>query len=242
MTTPIPEHLEARMTKTYDIEEIEAVEVEFDPDFQALLAFRDALMAIEGISTDSEADTGSYTYRYAKLPTVLAEVKRVCEMFHLAVTQTATATETMLAVGTTLIHQSGGTYQPDPIMLPMPKSAQALGSAITYLRRYALVTIFGIPVADDDGAAATIDAQTQPGRRTEAERMIREYIAVMTSEQRKVYVDTFKGQFGMSLSDLPASRHGDALTFTKEWVKGYTAEDKAEHPGDPEQAIGESTS
>jgi hypothetical protein len=103
--------------------------------------------------------------------------------------------------------------------MQLPKEAQAYGSALTYARRYQLMTVFRIAPEDDDGQAATTAAQTQPGRRTEAERLIRESIATMDEATRKDFATDFKRQFGMPLMDLPANRHGDALTWTREWYR-----------------------
>jgi len=185
---------------------------------EAGLAFYGALGAIEGIIKGESADTGRYVIRFASLNAVLAECERACQLFGLEVSQEPTVHEGLFAVKTSLVHKDGGKVTFDPMCLPMPKEAQALGSATTYLRRYSLVSIFGIPVEDDDGKAATVAAQVQPGRRTEAERMIRERIATMTARERAQFMEDFKTEFGVGLSDLAANRHGDALTWTREWT------------------------
>lgn len=41
-------------------------------------------------------------------------------------------------------------------------SAQAIGSAITYARRYSIETMLGLKAQDDDGNAATHDTKTKP--------------------------------------------------------------------------------
>ena len=138
--------------------------------------------------------------------------------------------EGLFAVSTTLIHEDGSLLRFAAMCLPMPKDAQAIGSATTYLRRYSLVSIFGIPVEDDDGRAATTSAQTQPGRRTEAERMIREEMAQLHPDVQKEYVEAFKTEFRCSLTDLPASQHGPALTWTREWINS-----PIDPPAEPEK-------
>lgn len=183
----------------------------------ALLCFRAALASVESVAKTEEADAGKFTIRYASLNAVLAECSRACELHKLQVSQEPTIHEGLFAVRTTLIHEDGSMLEFDPMCLPLPKEAQALGSATTYLRRYSLVSLFGIAVEDDDGKAATVAAQAQPGRRTEAERMIREAIANMGEDTRKRFQVAFKEQFGVGLSDLPANKHGDALTWTREW-------------------------
>ena len=171
---------------------------------------------------------GRYQVRYASLNAVHAECERACELHHLMVCQEPTVHDGLFAVITTLVHEDGSMIEFEPICLPMPKDAQALGSATTYLRRYSLVSQFGIPVEDDDGRAATVSAQTQPGRRTEAERMIREHIATMDEKQRTTFIADFKTAFGQGLSDLPAAHHGDALTWTHRWIEDYVPEPEPE--------------
>jgi hypothetical protein len=187
-------------------------------DVQARLAFAQALAAVELVMKTNTADTGKYTYTYADLGDVLDECKRACDLHGLVFTQIPTVVEGFLAVRLKFFHTSGGTYEEAPLMMVLPKEAQAYGSALTYARRYQLMTVFRIAPEDDDGRAATIAAQTQPGRRTEAERLIREAIGRMDDEQRKRFVTDFKSQFRQGLSDLPVPLHGDALTWTKAWV------------------------
>jgi hypothetical protein len=69
-------------------------------------------------------------------------------------------------VETTLIHESGefisGTT---PVIVAKPNDPQALGSAITYARRYGLQAMLGIPAEDDDGEKAmgrTVAKAVQP--------------------------------------------------------------------------------
>lgn len=56
---------------------------------------------------------------------------------------------------TTLLHSSGEFISSEtPILLGARQDMQALGSAITYARRYALAAIAGIAPKDDDGELA----------------------------------------------------------------------------------------
>jgi len=213
--------------------------LEQDIDAAALLAFRSSLLAVEVVYKSQTADTGKYKYTYANLGDVLEEVKRVCEMFNLAITQTATALDGHLVLQTALIHESGGVYEPAPIMLPLPREAQALGSAITYLRRYSLVTIFGIPVEDDDGKAAS-QAERAPdqygGYRSGAEERIHAEFSKLAQdgedEVGKELRLRFRIVFGTGLSELPVSRHGEAL----EWVLKEIPLERAAQAAEPEPA------
>jgi len=182
-----------------------------------LFAFHAALAAVERVTKAETADMGKYIVKYASLNAVHAEVVRCIELHDMQITQEPTIHEGFFAVRNTLIHKDGSMIEFEPMCLPMPKDAQAEGSATTYLRRYSLVSQFGIAVEDDDGAAATTSAQTAPGRRTEAERLINVAIGNMDVETSREFKKDFKAKFGSGLSDLAANRHGDALTWSKEW-------------------------
>lgn len=191
---------------------------------QALYAFHAALASVETVVKGEEADMGRYTIRYASLNAVHAEVQRACELHDLEVVQEPTVIDGLFAVVNTLLHKDGSAIEMEPMCLPMPKDAQALGSATTYLRRYSLVSQFGLAVEDDDGRAATTSAHAAPGRRTEAERMIREQIAAMDQGLKDQFQQAFRERWGMGLADLPASKHGEALTWSREWGQERAAE------------------
>lgn len=187
-------------------------------DVQARLAFARALAEVQLVMKTNEADVGGkYTYKYADLGDVMDECKRACDNNGLVFTQVPTVIEGYLAIQLKFLHTSGGQHEESPLMMVLPKEAQAYGSALTYGRRYQLMSVFRIAPEDDDGRAATVAATTQPGRRSEAERLIREQVGQMTEEQRRRFVGDFKAQFGAALTDLPVPRHGDALTWTKAW-------------------------
>lgn len=190
----------------------------FDASGRDMLAkFAKVLAAVENVTRTREADTGTYKYRYADLGDVLDECKRVCEMFGLSIFQVPSFEDDNMTLATFLLDGEGEHLAFPPIGLPMPKAAQAYGSALTYLRRYSLLTIFGIAPEDDDGREATIDAQTAPGRRSDAERIIRESMASMDPVTQETFVVDFKRKFGMSLTNLPVTKHGEALTWAKAW-------------------------
>lgn len=184
----------------------------------ALSAFYAALGAVESVRKTESAEMGQRgTIRYASLNAVHAECARACETHKLQVCQEPTMFEGLFAVVNTLLHEDGSSIEMEPMCLPMPKDAQALGSATTYLRRYSLVSQFGLAVEDDDGQAATTSAQAAPGRRTEAERLIREQVAGYDDPTARAFQKAFRDEFRCSLTDLPANHHARALTWARAW-------------------------
>jgi hypothetical protein len=94
---------------------------------------------------------GSYTFSYAPLDSILSAVRVPLAKNGLVVIQTLDEG----ALVTALIHASGASMS-GAIALPEAADIQGLGSAITYLRRYALQAILGIAAEeDDDGNRAT---------------------------------------------------------------------------------------
>ena len=104
---------------------------------------------------NASANTGQFSYSYADLPTILDHVRPVLAKHDLAVTQNVAMTEGRLEVFTTVHHAGGEFLTFGPISGTSGGNWQALGSAITYARRYSLTAALGIAGEDDDDAQAT---------------------------------------------------------------------------------------
>lgn len=98
------------------------------------------------VTVTSKKTGGSYSFTYAPLDSILAAVRAPLAANGLVLVQ-------MLDGGhlvTTLLHDSGG-FLSGRVELPMlTDDIQGLGSAITYLRRYAIQAVLGIAAEDDD--------------------------------------------------------------------------------------------
>ena len=72
------------------------------------------------------------------------------------------------ALTTRLMHVSGEWLQASYALNPVQNTPQACGSALTYARRYALLSVLGLGTDDDDGQAAsaapTLAQQQQQAR------------------------------------------------------------------------------
>ena len=119
---------------------------------EALAAFQSELPPIGKANT---ANTGTYSYSYADLADISRAVMPLLGKHGLSFTSFPTLDEGgRFVLRYTLRHASGesdsGSYP-----LPANGSAQQMGSAISYARRYALSAVTGIaPDEDDDGKAA----------------------------------------------------------------------------------------
>lgn len=93
--------------------------------------------------------------KYADLATVLNTVRPVFAKHGLAVVQMPQQTDGEVSVTTMLTHSSGQ-HIASTVSTPIDKmTAQGVGTAITYMRRYALAAMTGVAQEDDDGNAAS---------------------------------------------------------------------------------------
>ena len=100
---------------------------------------------------------GSYTFAYAPLDTVLAAVRGPLAANGLAVSQLLDGGDLV----TLLLHESGESLS-GRWTLPPHQDIQGLGSAVTYLRRYALQALLGIASEEDDDGNASAGHHATP--------------------------------------------------------------------------------
>jgi hypothetical protein len=110
-----------------------------------------------------------YEYKYADLNDGLDALQGTLNARGVAVVQEAYTVErgievvTMLALGEQWMESR-------PLFMPVSGGAQAVGSAITYGRRYSLFPMVGLAPADDDGREAQDNQPEQPRPRSTVKR------------------------------------------------------------------------
>lgn len=184
--------------------------------------FAQVLAEVETVVKNAEADAGKYVIKYADINTILATLKPAVAKHGMALAQPIGHDgQGNMRVDTMLVDLDDGEALTFPGPLFAPKGdPQAIGSTITYYRRYALTALFALQVADDDGGQghrAAVDPEGRTPAEIEARRLIK---AIPKTEDRRELVKDFKAHFGMSMLDLPESRHGDALGWVKWWIDG----------------------
>lgn len=93
-------------------------------------------------------------HRYATINNILRALKPLLKKYSLYLTQRIDMNEGVPSLLTVITHLPSGQYMNSMVhLMPDKPGPQALGSCITYLRRYSLVTIFQIDTQDDDGEA-----------------------------------------------------------------------------------------
>ena len=103
---------------------------------------------------DRTANTGTYSYKYADLASILDLVRPILAEHGLAITQDVRMEDGRLLIHSRLIHSSGECLDFGPLAGSVGTSWQQTGGGITYARRYALQAILGIAADEDDDAAS----------------------------------------------------------------------------------------
>jgi hypothetical protein len=111
----------------------------------------------------------TYTFKYAPLESILAAVRGPLSSNGLVLVQ-------MLDEGalvTTLLHESGASIG-GRVDLPTTTNIQELGSAVTYLRRYAIQAMLGIAAEEDDDGNSAAGNLATPVKKRETGPLVTE--------------------------------------------------------------------
>ncbi len=126
-----------------------------------------ALLAVQkdAPALQKDALNPHFKSRYLSLESLMGQVLPVLNAHGIVLLQHPTVHEGQPALHTQLIHAESGEFVEDTMLLMMAKpDPQGQGSAITYARRYALMSALGLVAdEDDDGATAS---QPRPQRAT----------------------------------------------------------------------------
>lgn len=144
------------------------IEIHGDPAalFTAILQ---AQATMEGVK--KAAKNPHFRSRYADLAAVIEATVPPLNEQGVAVLQLPGMDEHGVTLTTILGHGATGAYLESTSRTPVDKNnAQGVGSAITYLRRYALQAALALPAVDDDGNMASQRRERPPAARPPAPR------------------------------------------------------------------------
>lgn len=125
-----------------------------------------ALAKAQGLLQSASKDSTNPFFRsnYANLTSVWEACRKPLSDNGLSVIQTLDIKDGTSVLETTLLHSSGQFITSFLSITPKEQTPQAIGSAITYARRYALSALIGIVADEDDDAESAMgrkDAQTK---------------------------------------------------------------------------------
>jgi hypothetical protein len=127
---------------------------------EIVTALQQALAEMPDVTRDSYVKAGAMQYKFATLGAVLSAVRPVLAKHGLSIMQTPVAQG---EVESTILHSSGQWLTTAPlVVIPNNHSPQGQGSAISFARRYALLSVLCLATEDDDGSSAAQQPEPHP--------------------------------------------------------------------------------
>lgn len=167
----------------------------------ALVDFQAAVPVIPKNKTASISTRsgGSYSYSYADLADIWEVIRKPLKDHGLAVTQALCGgSDGWLGIQTTVWHKSGQSFG-ETVEVPVDdRTAQEVGSQITYFKRYALAAILGISTEEDDDGkvASTRKPPAKKPTKSAAKPTLEQVKADLRSEIKRVEAES-----GQRISD-----------------------------------------
>ncbi len=111
-----------------------------------------------------DATNPHFKNRFASLGAILHAILPVLNQNGIALMQHPTIVDGRPALRTVLLHESGGASEDTMLLILDKENSQGQGSALTYARRYAVMSALGLVAEeDDDGQAASRPSQRGRG-------------------------------------------------------------------------------
>jgi hypothetical protein len=178
-----------------------------------------ALSLAQGEIEDAlkDATNPHFKSRYADLASVRAAYRAPFAKHGLALVQLPTCSGVKVSVQTILSHKSGQFIAETLDAAAAANTPQAIGSTITYLRRYSALGFAGIAPDDDDGNAASAKNGNGNERLSgvitdEQELQLRDMIESVCADEGKMRSFFKVGK----LSDLPAAEYMNAMRMLQQ--------------------------
>lgn len=171
-------------------------------------ALIDAQYEMEGVHKG--ANNPFFKSKYADLVSVLGVIRPIWAKHGLGFMQFPSGDGNSAGVLTRVMHKSGEWIEYEYSLPLAKKDPQAAGSAITYARRYSLMSIAGLPAIDDDAETAML--RVQPKINADQIAVLSELLpSAMMSE------DDFSKKVRIkNLADLDADRFDGAVKYLSE--------------------------
>jgi hypothetical protein len=136
------------------------------------------------VAKDGRGNYGTH----ATISGVLDAAKPILHKHGLAVMQTFGFFEPgYVTIETTLVHEGGEALNGGGLRMPCPNDPQKVGGAISYARRYALMTVLGLAAEDDDGQAASdaIRKENEPHPNSERVKDVVAALKALNSDEKE---------------------------------------------------------
>ncbi|AXO96235.1 recombinase [Bacillus anthracis] len=195
-----------------------------------------------------DADNPFFKNNYATLDTIIDEIRPILSKYGLSIMQIPSGDGQNVTLKTLLLYESGEWLESDELtMKPVKNDPQAVGSCITYARRYSLAAFLSLNTGeDDDGNGATyrkgnkqnqksnsgqapnrLQGNSSNGKASEKQlKMIHAkiaHVATLTQTDKQMVEETLKNQVGFTnLSEISSQLASKAIQVLSGWENQYS--------------------
>ncbi|PEN76855.1 recombinase [Bacillus toyonensis] len=194
-----------------------------------------------------DADNPFFKNNYATLDTIIDEIRPILSKHGLSIMQIPSGDGQNVTLKTLLLHESGEWLESDELtMKPVKNDPQAVGSCITYARRYSLAAFLSLNTGeDDDGNGATYGkdkpkpkgnsgqapskSQGNAGNGKASEKQMKmihakiAHISAISKTDKHTIEDTLKGNIGTdNINEISSQIASKAIEVLIGWEKQYS--------------------
>lgn len=177
-------------------------------------------------TAEVRSSKGNYQYNYADLADVLAAVRPALAEHGLALIQRTNYDQHGKLMLTTELHHAGGAHVQSVVVIEQsPANAQQFGGALTYMRRYELVTLLGVQ-ADEDLDAQQVETAGPQRSSAPAPAPLPTWAAPASDARKREWRDVLEPllgrdralDFGRTLADSWGTMPDGAVAIAKQLV------------------------
>ncbi|WP_144597404.1 ERF family protein [Bacillus cereus] len=193
-----------------------------------------------------DADNPFFKNNYATLDTIIDEVRPILFKNGLSIMQVPSGDGQNVTLKTLLLHSSGEWLESDELtMKPVKNDPQAVGSCITYARRYSLAAFLSLNTGeDDDGNGATYGkdkpklkgnsgqapnkSQGNGGNGKASEKQMKmihakiAHVTAVSKADKQTVENKLKNQIGVSsLTEISPQNASKAIEVLISWEEQY---------------------
>lgn len=194
-----------------------------------------------------DADNPFFKNNYATLDTIIDEIRPILSKHGLSIMQIPSGDGQNVTLKTLLLHESGEWLESDELtMKPVKNDPQAVGSCITYARRYSLAAFLSLNTGEDDDGNGVTYGKDKPkpkgnsgqtpgkpqgsggnGKASEKQmKMIHAkiaHVATLTQTDKQMVEETLKNQVRFtSLSEISSQSASKAIQVLSGWETQYS--------------------
>ena len=163
-----------------------------------------------------DANNPFFENKYSTLDTIVEEIRPILQKHGLNILQMPSGDGEKVALTTMLLHDSGEYIESEQLLMkPVKNDPQAVGSCITYARRYSLASFLSLNTGEDDDGNLATHSKDKP---VQIVKISQEQIKTLNDliTQTKTDINALVNSYKIkSINDMTEAQYSNALKVLK---------------------------